>query len=118
MINGVDKALEAVSRDLDDLADDFIKYLKPTSGTYNCRKIAVPVQNRCTLTGRPSILNAKYSNYWRWAEINRGELKWRNQIPIQIVRIFEKHGFIWGGYWYHYDTIHFEYRPELLGSKQ
>lgn len=26
----------------------------------------------------------------------------------------EKHGFIWGGCWYHYDTMHFEYRPELL----
>jgi len=41
-------------------------------------------------------------------------LKQASQIPIQIVRIFEKHGFIWGGYWYHYDTMHFEYRPELL----
>ncbi|MEJ2663631.1 MAG: M15 family metallopeptidase, partial [Spirochaetia bacterium] len=27
---------------------------------------------------------------------------------------FEKYGFIWGGKWYHYDTMHFEYRPELL----
>ncbi|MDP3291618.1 MAG: M15 family metallopeptidase, partial [Sulfuricurvum sp.] len=26
------------------------------------------------------------------------------------------HGFIWGGRWYHYDTMHFEYRPELLAS--
>ena len=32
---------------------------------------------------------------------------------MEIVRIFEKHGFIWGGRWYHYDTMHFEYRPEL-----
>jgi hypothetical protein len=30
------------------------------------------------------------------------------------VEIFEKHGFIWGGRWYHYDTMHFEYRPEIL----
>ena len=37
----------------------------------------------------------------------------------KIVEIFERHGFIWGGKWYHYDTMHFEYRPELLppGSK-
>ena len=40
-----------------------------------------------------------------------------NQIPIQIVRIFEKHGFIWGGFWYHFDTMHFEYRPELLPNR-
>ena len=61
-------------------------------------------------------INGKYANYWRWALNNRGEPKWISQIPIQIVQIFEKHGFIWGGYWYHYDTMHFEYRPEFLNS--
>jgi hypothetical protein len=30
------------------------------------------------------------------------------------VEVFERHGFIWGGKWNHYDTMHFEYRPELL----
>src|SRR5690242_16362928 len=30
---------------------------------------------------------------------------------------FEQHGFIWGGRWAHYDTMHFEYRPELLGGQ-
>ena len=38
-----------------------------------------------------------------------------NHIPLEIVAIFERHGFIWGGKWSHYDTMHFEYRPELLG---
>ena len=33
---------------------------------------------------------------------------------MEVVEIFEKYGFIWGGKWYHYDTMHFEYRPELL----
>jgi hypothetical protein len=37
-------------------------------------------------------------------------------MPEEIVAIFEKHGFIWGGKWYHFDTMHFEYRPELLGA--
>ena len=37
-----------------------------------------------------------------------------NRIPYEIVEIFERHGFIWGGRWYHFDTMHFEYRPELL----
>jgi len=31
-----------------------------------------------------------------------------------LIAIFEDHGFIWGGQWYHYDTMHFEYRPELI----
>jgi hypothetical protein len=38
-------------------------------------------------------------------------------MPQEIVDIFERHGFIWGGKWYHYDTMHFEYRPELTGLK-
>ena len=28
--------------------------------------------------------------------------------------IFEKYGFIWGGKWFHYDGMHFEYRPKLI----
>lgn len=42
--------------------------------------------------------------------------KYRNTMPRAIVRIFEAHGFIWGGAWYHYDTMHFEYRPELIAA--
>jgi hypothetical protein len=34
--------------------------------------------------------------------------------PSEVIAAFEKNGFIWGGKWYHFDTIHFEYRPELL----
>jgi hypothetical protein len=30
----------------------------------------------------------------------------------EIVDIFERRGFVWGGKWYRYDTMHFEYRPE------
>jgi hypothetical protein len=37
-------------------------------------------------------------------------------MPYEIVDIFEKQGFIWGGKWYHFDTMHFEYRPELLDT--
>ena len=34
--------------------------------------------------------------------------------PKAVVDIFEQHGFVWGGKWVLWDTIHFEYRPELL----
>ena len=37
-------------------------------------------------------------------------------IPSDVVAVFERHGFIWGGRWAHFDTMHFEYRPELLIS--
>jgi hypothetical protein len=28
--------------------------------------------------------------------------------------VFERQGFIWGGKWWHFDTMHFEYRPEII----
>ena len=34
-----------------------------------------------------------------------------------MVEILERHGFIAGGKWYHFDTMHNEYRPELAGSR-
>jgi hypothetical protein len=58
------------------------------------------------------------AHYWRWSRPDgSGAYPYQNAIPFEIVRIFEKHGFIWGGKWYHYDTMHFEYRPELLPQR-
>ena len=54
------------------------------------------------------------SNYWEWEKKPDGSLVWANKIPQAIVDAFEAEGFAWGGRWYHYDTMHFEYRPELL----
>jgi len=122
-INGVTGRLAAVSRELDALPASFDKFLFPAAGTYNCRPIAG--------TGRPSAhgfgiaidLATGMSDYWRWgvgtagdaaSESGAGKVAYRNRIPLEIVRIFERQGFIWGGRWHHYDTMHFEYRPELL----
>jgi len=57
--------------------------------------------------------------YWRWARPNFPEwyslpYEKRFMPPEQVIRIFEEHGFIWGGKWFFFDTIHFEYRPEIL----
>ena len=52
------------------------------------------------------------SNYWEWET----PFAWKNQIPQAIVDAFEAEGFAWGGRWYHYDTMHFEYRPELFAA--
>lgn len=55
------------------------------------------------------------TQYWKDEAPNETDrIGYKNTMPLSIVRIFEKHGFIWGGRWYHYDTMHFEYRPELL----
>jgi peptidoglycan LD-endopeptidase CwlK len=55
------------------------------------------------------------TQYWKdESPSETAHIGYKNTMPMSIVRIFEKHGFIWGGRWYHYDTMHFEYRPELL----
>lgn len=58
--------------------------------------------------------------YWRWA-LEAGIEAWWQMAPRQywkppnrLVQIFEEEGFVWGGRWTEFDTIHFEYRPELM----
>lgn len=113
-VNGVDQALGAVSRELDKLPDQFMKFIKPTGGTYNCRTVAGSAVRSTHAYGAALDINTKYADYWRWVSKTADDLTWKNQIPMEIIRVFEEHGFIWGGYWYHFDTMHFEYRPELL----
>jgi D-alanyl-D-alanine carboxypeptidase len=113
-VNGVDKALEAVSREIDQLAPDLIKYAMPSAGTYNCRTVAGSGVTSMHAYAAAIDLNTRYSDYWRWAAKKGTGPIWKNQIPIEIVRAFESNGFIWGGYWYDFDTMHFEYRPEFL----
>ena len=114
-INGVAKALEAVSAELDELPQKFMRYLKPSAGTYNCRVIAGTKRMSMHSYAASIDINTKVSDYWRWSKADKdGKYPYKNQVPIEIVEIFEKHGFIWGGKWYHYDTMHFEYRPELV----
>ena len=38
-------------------------------------------------------------------------------VPAKLVEVFEKHGFIWGGKWYRYDVMHFEFRPEFFPDR-
>lgn len=57
--------------------------------------------------------------YWFWAKPHRED--WFN-IPYQerwsppqkLIDIMEANGFVWGGKWLYFDTMHFEYRPELF----
>ncbi|MBL6937458.1 MAG: M15 family metallopeptidase [Alphaproteobacteria bacterium] len=108
-VNGVDKALAAVSADLDNLPEKYMRYLIPNSGTYNCRRVAGSTSRSVHAWGAAIDINSAASDYWRWSKDG-----WHNRIPVEIARVFERHGFIWGGRWWHYDTMHFEYRPELL----
>ena len=113
-VNNVAHRLRDISAELDELPDSFVKYLAPAGGTYHCRVIGGTTRRSAHGYGIAIDINAEWSDYWRWGQQVDGESPYRNRIPWEIVETFEKHGFIWGGKWYHYDTMHFEYRPELL----
>ncbi|MFV0297938.1 MAG: M15 family metallopeptidase [Hyphomicrobiaceae bacterium] len=117
-VNGVAGRLAEVSRELDRLPAKFDRFLVPSAGTYNCRVIAGTRSPSAHSYGIAIDIAIKHSDYWRWARKGKSAaLSWRNSIPVEIVEIFERHGFIWGGRWHHFDTMHFEYRPELIGVR-
>jgi hypothetical protein len=113
-VNGVADKIAAISRELD-AAPDLAEYAGRSAGAYSCRSIAGTQRPSFHGYGAAIDLNLRFSDYWRWKADTHSPV-WRNRIPAAIVEIFERHGFIWGGKWYHYDTMHFEYRPELLGK--
>lgn len=115
--NGVADHLQAVSEELDRLPAKFDRYLLPPAGGFVCRSIAGTNQRSGHGYGIAIDIATRHAQYWRWRQGGAyGPPVYRNEIPREIVGIFEKHGFIWGGRWYHYDTMHFEYRPELLST--
>jgi hypothetical protein len=114
--NGIDAQLRAVSAEIDALPENIKRAAYPIAGTYNCRTVADTGQPSPHGYGIAIDLNTAFSDYWYWRQ-HDGPVLYRNRLPEEIVAIFEKHGFIWGGKWYHFDTMHFEFRPELLAAK-
>lgn len=113
-VNGVNEALQAVSDELDKFPA-FWPYLLKPGGTFNWRFIAGTDRLSVHSFGAAVDINVARSNYWRdVVQDEEALLDYKNRIPAKIVEVFESHGFIWGGWWYHYDTMHFEYRPELI----
>ena len=116
-VNDVDGKLQAVTDSLMKLPH-LHKYLVPPGGTFNWRNIALTKSVSMHSFGIAIDICVKYSNYWRWDHPGvqpeqEKDIPMKNSIPQEIAHIFEHFGFIWGGKWYHYDTMHFEYRPEL-----
>jgi hypothetical protein len=61
----------------------------------------------------------RLETYWLWTA--QKNVDWWNvpyskrlNPPDAVIKAFEAYGFIWGGKWLFYDTMHFEYRPEIL----
>lgn len=115
-INGAADHLKAVADEIAREHPELISYMK-SAGTFYWRKVRGANRQSSHSYGIAIDIAVKQSNYWRWDHSKAGEtdpIEYKNRIPMEIVDIFEKHGFIWGGRWYHYDTMHFEYRPEFF----
>ncbi len=105
--------LRAVAQEIAQLPPALRRAAFPSAGTYNCRTVKDTGRRSMHAYGAAIDLNLKFSDYWLWEKGG-----WRNRMPRAIVDAFERHGFVWGGRWHHYDTMHFEYRPELLAAAQ
>jgi hypothetical protein len=114
-VNGVNAKLAAVVSDLETLPAAMTKYLVPSAGTYNCRTIANTKRLSVHAFAAAVDINDKQADYWENLKRRDGSFTWRNRVPGEIGEIFERHGFIWGAKWFHVDSMHFEYRPELIG---
>jgi hypothetical protein len=107
--NGVAARLNDVSAELERMPR-LRRFLLPSAGTFNCRTVRDTGQRSMHAWGAAIDISTRYADYWLLSARRR----YRNRIPWRIVAVFERHGFIWGGKWSHFDTMHFEYRPELL----
>ncbi|MCD6497033.1 MAG: M15 family metallopeptidase [Deltaproteobacteria bacterium] len=114
-VNGASRHLERVSKRLARLPTSVRRVLARRPSTFTWRRIKGTKRLSPHSFGIAIDVAVARSHYWRWdlhGPLRR--LRYRHRMPARIVRIFESEGFIWGGRWHHYDTMHFEYRPELL----
>lgn len=116
-VNGVDAALVAVRDELARLPEGLRVFFTATAGTFNWREVAGTARLSVHSFGAAIDLNVELADYWLWSSPTGREddvPAYRNRYPVDVVEAFERHGFIWGGKWFHFDTMHFEYRPELI----
>jgi hypothetical protein len=122
-VNGAAKALETVGEEIERAG--LSRFVSETMGTFNWRKIAGT--QRLSMHAFGIAIDFKLPNrlgrYWRWDGAYLNQIKvfpeeiLRDKDFNRVVSIFESQGFVWGGKWWHYDSIHFEYRPELTMSQ-
>ncbi len=120
-LKNVDYEIQAIAKTNSNVSD-FLKSLAMTSGyawrnvsksssrSYHSYGIAVDVLPRKTYGKQV---------YWGWSRVNDKHwyaipLKKRWLPPQEVIDVFENYDFIWGGKWQFFDTIHFEYRPEII----
>lgn len=90
------------------------EWLTPPAGTYNWRNIAGTERRSMHSYAAAIDVRITKGRYWRWDRKTGRQRFAPDSFPASIVSAFESEGFIWGGRWFHYDSMHFEFRPELV----
>jgi hypothetical protein len=117
----VEGLIQAAAK-IDSSIQPWITSLGPIEG-YAWRNIAITQTRSFHAYGLaidllPKQLGGKQT-YWLWTSQHRSD--WYNvpyteryHPPDAVIKAFEANGFVWGGKWMMFDTMHFEYRPEVL----
>lgn len=114
--NGAATALNSVMKDVNEASKTNPKiggFVYPINGTYNFRYISGTGRLSPHAFGIAIDIKSHPNDYWKWNTRENGEKRMLS-YPKELVEIFEKHNFIWGGKWGHFDILHFEYRPEII----
>ena len=115
-VNGAADSLKLVVSEIKTKYPDLVKCFTEPS-TFYWRPVRGARRMSAHSYGIALDIGDDYSDYWLLINKRATELDtigYRNRIPQEIIKVFEKHGFISGARWYHYDTMHFEFRPELI----
>lgn len=114
--NNASNSLQAIMKEVMPLSQtnpNVRRCFLPCSGTFNYRVISGTSRLSPHAFGIAIDLASDKRDYWKWASKEAGE-KRLGSYSFELVTIFEKNGFVWGGKWSHFDILHFEYRPEII----
>ncbi|MBV4425017.1 M15 family metallopeptidase [Clostridium tyrobutyricum] len=103
------KELVSISKNSGNIATALFPY----SGTYNYRNISGTNLKSPHSFAIAIDLARDRRDYWKWTTEKEGTRRIKS-YPKEIVDVFEKNNFVWGGKWSHFDILHFEYRPEIV----
>ena len=104
------RQLAKVAAEIDKLPEAVKQAAYPIAGTYSCRTVLDTGLTSVHAYAAAIDLNQSISDYWAWSKAD-GEPRYRNRMPLEIVDIFQRHGFILGRPLVSLRHVQFEYRP-------
>lgn len=120
-VGGVTQTLKDIFTQIDKLVEkdpQLRTYIVPLDDGFVWRVIEGEKRLSPHSYGIAIDLNPIKGIYWRHVKDKEIYLQTQKHYPSEVVRLFEQKGFVWGGKWYEYDFMHFEYRPELICKAQ